>query len=55
MMLIFQMMYELLMDLLDDRGIDEQFADKMVQFATEYEHEQYVSFLGKLKAFVDTK
>ncbi|KAK3084546.1 hypothetical protein FSP39_015148 [Pinctada imbricata] len=48
-------MYEMLMDMLDDRGIDDKFMDQLLNFCTDYEHAQYIKFLGDLKSFVDTK
>lgn len=43
-------MYDLLMDMLDERGISNDFVVKLVDFCTSYEHDQYVSFLEKFKA-----
>ena len=45
-----QTMYDLLMDMLDERGISNDFVVKLVDFCTSYEHDQYVSFLEKFKA-----
>ena len=47
-----QTMYDLLMDMLDERGIGNDFVLKLVDFCTSYEHDQYVSFLEKFKAVI---
>ena len=43
------------MDMLDDRGISNDFMTKLTEFATSYEHDQYVDFLEKLKVVVQEK
>lgn len=48
----FQTLYDMLMDMLDERGIDDTFINNMVDFATAYEHNQYVEFLEKLRTVV---
>jgi len=45
-------MYDLLMDMLQERGIDDQFGKKLIEYSTVYEHSQYVAFLEKLRKFV---
>lgn len=47
-----QTLYDMLMDMLDERGIDDTFVNNMVDFATSYEHKQYVEFLEKLKSVI---
>lgn len=42
----------MLMDMLDERGIDDTFINNMVDFATTYEHSQYVEFLEKLQSII---
>ena len=42
----------MLMDMLDERGIDDTFVNNMVDFATSYEHKQYIEFLDKLKSVI---
>ncbi|CAJ0943287.1 unnamed protein product, partial [Mesorhabditis belari] len=37
---------------LEERGLDAQFCKTLVQYATHYEHAQYVTLLHKIKAFV---
>lgn len=44
-------LYDLLMSILEDRGIDQNFAKKLIEYSTVYEHGQYVSLLGNLKKF----
>lgn len=48
-------MYDMLMDLLHDRGITSEFANVLVDYSTGYEQRQYVNFLKDLKSFVDEK
>ena len=45
-------MYDLLLSMLEERGVDGAFCDAVVTFATQYEHDQYVDFLEKLQAFI---
>lgn len=47
--------YDLLMDYLDERGIGTEFAENLVDFATYYEHEQYIGLLDKIKNFITNK
>jgi len=44
-------LYDLLMNVLEDRGIDQEFAKNLVEYATVYEHGQYVNLLENLKKF----
>ncbi|CAJ0582368.1 unnamed protein product, partial [Mesorhabditis spiculigera] len=37
---------------LEERGLDTHFCNTLVQYATHYEHSQYVGLLNKIKAFV---
>lgn len=48
-------MYDLLMDMLDERGIGNDFVAKLVELCTSYEHAQYVSFLEKFKLAIQDK
>lgn len=48
-------MYDLLINLLQERGIDQNFARSFIDFATAYEHNQYVGLLEKLKNFISRK
>lgn len=44
-------LYDLLLNLLDERGIGEKFANELAEFSTSYEHQQYISLLEKLQKF----
>ncbi len=39
------------MNVLEERGIGEEFANQLAEFSTFYEHKQYVDLLEKLKNF----
>jgi len=42
-------LYDLLMSVLEERGLGEDFSKDLVKFSTAYEHKQYITFLEKLK------
>ena len=44
-------LYDMLMNILEDRGIDQEFAKSLTEYSTVYEHSQYVSLLENLKKF----
>lgn len=44
-------LYDLLMNVLEGRGIDQQFAKNLVEYATAYEHGLYVGLLENMKKF----
>ncbi|XP_076473004.1 complement component 1 Q subcomponent-binding protein, mitochondrial-like [Babylonia areolata] len=46
-------LYDLLMDMLDERGINEEFINQLVEYSTGYEHSRYLSFLKNLKSFAE--
>ncbi|XP_071094470.1 complement component 1 Q subcomponent-binding protein, mitochondrial-like [Haliotis cracherodii] len=46
-------LYDLLMDMLDERGINDEFINNFVEFSTAYEHGKYLGFLKNLKSFVE--
>ncbi|PVD33035.1 hypothetical protein C0Q70_08483 [Pomacea canaliculata] len=46
-------LYDLLMDMLDERGINDEFANQLVDFSSSYEHSKYVEFLKNLKSFAE--
>lgn len=49
-------LYDLLMNYLEEKGISNEFAEKLSDFSTSYEHHQYVSLLEKLSKFaIETK
>nr|CAG4645707.1 EOG090X0APE [Lynceus sp. MCZ IZ 141354] len=45
-------MYDLLMNMLEERGITNEFADKLSSLATKYEHGLYINLLEKVQSFV---
>ncbi|EDL12635.1 complement component 1 Q subcomponent-binding protein, mitochondrial [Mus musculus] len=45
-------LYDHLMDFLADRGVDNTFADELVELSTALEHQEYITFLEDLKSFV---
>ncbi|XP_030041808.1 complement component 1 Q subcomponent-binding protein, mitochondrial [Microcaecilia unicolor] len=45
-------LYDHLMDFLADRGVDNTFADELVELSTSLEHQEYIQFLEDLKKFV---
>ncbi|GAB6028620.1 hypothetical protein CHUAL_004457 [Chamberlinius hualienensis] len=45
-------LYDLLMNYLEERGISNQFAEKLIEYATAYEHKQYISLLENVKSFL---
>ncbi|XP_003746782.1 complement component 1 Q subcomponent-binding protein, mitochondrial [Galendromus occidentalis] len=45
-------LYDLLMNLLEERGVTNEFAEQLIDFSTSYEHGQYIGLLEKLKGFV---
>lgn len=48
-------MYDLLMNLLEEKGMSNAFAEKICDIATEYEHDLYTKFLENMKSFINTK
>lgn len=44
-------LYDLLMDMLDERGVNDEFISQLVELCTAYEQTQYLAFLNKLKTF----
>ncbi|XP_041348949.1 complement component 1 Q subcomponent-binding protein, mitochondrial-like [Gigantopelta aegis] len=45
-------LYDLLMDLLDERGINDEFINDLIEFSTAQEHDKYLEFLKNLNTFV---
>lgn len=45
-------LYDHLLDFLADRGIDNTFADELIELSTALEHQEYIKFLEDLKSFV---
>ncbi|KAK6190758.1 hypothetical protein SNE40_002552 [Patella caerulea] len=46
-------LYDLIMDMLDERGIDDEFVNGLIEFSTVYEHGKYIGFLKNMKSFVE--
>lgn len=44
-------LYDLLMNLLEEKGISNEFAEKLSDFSTAYEHASYIGFLESLSKF----
>lgn len=45
-------LYDHLMDFLSDRGVDNTFADELMELSTAIEHQEYIKFLEELQGFV---
>ncbi|KAM9788359.1 complement component 1 Q subcomponent-binding protein, mitochondrial [Neosynchiropus ocellatus] len=45
-------LYDHLMDFLADRGVDNTFADELMELSTAAEHQEYIKFLEDLQGFV---
>ena len=45
-------LYDLFMNMLDERGINREFADKLSDYCSGYEHSLYISLLEDLQKFV---
>jgi complement component 1 Q subcomponent-binding protein len=43
------------MNLLEEKGVSNEFADKLSDFSTLYEHKLYVGLLEKLQKFASGK
>jgi len=48
-------LYDLFMNMLEERGVTNDFVDKLSSYCTNYEHSLYVQLLYKLQKFVQTK
>lgn len=48
-------LYDLLMNLLEDKGITNDFVEKIVEFSTAYEHSKYIKMLENVQHFVAHK
>lgn len=44
-------LYDLLMNFLEEKGVSNEFAEKLSEFSTEYEHQSYISLLESLSGF----
>ncbi|XP_061817684.1 complement component 1 Q subcomponent-binding protein, mitochondrial [Nerophis lumbriciformis] len=45
-------LYDHMMDFLADRGVDNTFADELMELSTAFEHQEYIKFLEDLNSFV---
>lgn len=48
-------LYDLLMNMLEERGVSNEFALQLIDLSTAYEHKLYIGFLEKMKSFITTK
>lgn len=48
-------LYDLFMNMLEERGVTNDVVDKMSKYCTNYEHSLYVQLLTKLQTFVQSK
>ncbi|XP_052454523.1 complement component 1 Q subcomponent-binding protein, mitochondrial isoform X1 [Carassius gibelio] len=48
-------LYDHLMGFLADRGVDNTFADELIELSTALEHQEYIKFLENLSTFVKCK
>lgn len=48
-------LYDLFMNLLEDKGINNEFVDKVIEISTAYEHDNYVRMLEDIQRFVTPK
>ncbi|KAK7065914.1 Complement component 1 Q subcomponent-binding protein, mitochondrial [Halocaridina rubra] len=46
------MMYDLLMNMLEERGISNEFAEKLSTLCSDYEHSKYIALLQNVQNFV---
>lgn len=44
-------LYDLLMNFLEEKGVSNEFAEKLSEFSTAYEHQSYISLLESLSSF----
>lgn len=51
-MAVVQALYDHLMDFLADRGVDNTFAEELMELSTAVEHQEYIKFLEELQGFV---
>jgi hypothetical protein len=48
-------LYDMLLKLLEERGIDGELVHQLVEFSTSYEHKKYVTLLEQLQEFASSK
>lgn len=52
---VFQYLYDLLMNLLEEKGISNEFVQKLSDFSTSYEHSSYIGLLEGISKFTIDK
>jgi len=52
---LLQCLYDLLMNLLDEKGISNEFAEKLIEFCTAYESSLYINLLNNVQKFTARK
>lgn len=52
---VFQYLYDLLLNYLEEKGISNEFVEKLSDYATAYEHSAYISLLEGLSKFASGK
>ena len=45
-------MYDLLMTMLEERGVDNNFAERLAEWCTSYEHSRYVTLLEDIDKWI---
>ncbi|ESO02357.1 hypothetical protein HELRODRAFT_188672 [Helobdella robusta] len=48
-------LYDMLLKMLEERGVDADFLDDLVDWSTSYEHKNYVTLLEGIQSFVKSK
>jgi len=48
-------LYDMLLKLLEERGIDGELVHQLIEFSTSYEHKKYVTLLEQLQEFAGSK
>ena len=51
----FQYLYDLLMNLLEEKGVSNEFAEKLAELSTAYEHSSYIGLLENVSKFTTGK
>ena len=52
--ILLQNLYDMLLNMLEERGIDGQFVDQLIDYSTSYEHKKYLGFLQGLQDFANS-
>lgn len=51
LLFFFQYLYDLLMNLLEEKGVSNDFVQKLSDFSTAYEHSSYINLLESVSKF----